>query len=149
MSISRAWVGSTRSLLESYFDTWAKRAEKKNCWLSKTTTIVRWKAEIVSFSFLLHVVWHLAGFFLPLCVSILYHTWSINLTAHLICFSQLTCQALKKHLFLLNFQAHFCSLQITRDSICVEESVLHDSESDQRMRWNFLHPERRPQTVFQ
>lgn len=51
----------------------------------------------------------------------LYQTWSINFTGHLICSSQSTCRdpEEEKHLFVP--QTHACALQIAKDSICATE----------------------------
>lgn len=48
MSISRAWVGNTRSLLKSYFDMHANGDGKNTRW-TITSAVVCWKAEIHSF----------------------------------------------------------------------------------------------------
>lgn len=120
MSISRARVGNTRSVLESYSDTLANGSEKDNG-STKTTTAAYWEADIHPSPVLLCVIQGLSRLFLPRCVSVLCQTRAIKLTGHLIWFSQSLWAALEEHLFRLHFRARSCGLQIARDSICATE----------------------------
>lgn len=148
MSISRAWVGNGRSLLESYFDTHTNRAGKNSC-LSKTTTDVCWKAELQSSPRLLCVIQGLFWAFLYHFLSPSFiRPGQLTWPGHLICFSQSTSLALEKHLFHLHFQTHSCGLQIARDSIWATEmsrAILNLIS----VRWGSLSPKRRPLTALQ
>lgn len=113
MSISRAWVG-TRSLPESYFDTHANRGGYNN-------SVQNQKLILLPLFFVLLRV--CLGYIYHSVSPMLYQPRSINLTVHLICFSQSTRSArlLKNTFFPLHFQTHSCGFQIVRDWICAAE----------------------------
>lgn len=126
MSISRAWVG-TRSLPESYFDTHANRTGYNN-------SVENQKLILLPLFFVLLRV--CLGYIYHSVSPMLYQPRSINLTVHLICFSQSTRLALEKHLFSSSLSDTFLRFSDCQGLGLCWRNVPYNFEPNQRVRWD-------------